>query len=284
MSAVSAKTLRAYLSAIRSRHVDMTLPVYIFEHPAIARMLAGATSLNPTLSSRKTKVPITRNILQRLMPDDNSIAAVNATAAFALAFAGFLRMGEITYTKQQRDCPLYQHTRPTRSDITFGPNFLTFRLKRSKTDSEKQGVSITIAATGDAACPVQAMRRLWTRDPQPHSTPLFATEAGAAFTRHHLLGLLHHRMGARGIDWDGVTGHSFRYGAAQYARTTGVSDFEIQRLGRWTSEAFRLYCSTSPTDTFLLSYRFQTGTSQPLGTGISFRGPSASSYLRSQHE
>jgi hypothetical protein len=99
MAVVSAKTLRAYLSAIRSRHVDMALSVYPFEHPAIARMLVGATSLNPIFSSKKSKVPITRNMLLKLMLDDNSIAAINATAAFTLAFAGFLRMGEITYTK-----------------------------------------------------------------------------------------------------------------------------------------------------------------------------------------
>jgi hypothetical protein len=49
MAVVTAQTLRKYLTAIRSRHVDMALSVSIFTHPSLNRMLSGATSLNPVL-------------------------------------------------------------------------------------------------------------------------------------------------------------------------------------------------------------------------------------------
>ena len=37
------------------------------------------------------------------------------------------------------------------------------------------------------------------------------------------------------------TGHSFRRGAASSAAAAGYSDYEIQLLGRWRSDAYRLY-------------------------------------------
>jgi len=56
------------------------------------------------------------------------------------------------------------------------------------------------------------------------------------------------------------TGHSFRRGAAQHALDHGFSNKEVQRLGRWTLDAFRLYYSTSQANAFRLSQRFQLGT------------------------
>ncbi|OCK98974.1 uncharacterized protein K441DRAFT_541449, partial [Cenococcum geophilum 1.58] len=67
---------------------------------------------------------------------------VNTNAAFYLAFVGYLRMGKISYTNKQRSKPLFTATKATRLDVQFSPskNYLTFRLKRSKTNKDKQGV------------------------------------------------------------------------------------------------------------------------------------------------
>ncbi|KAH8801206.1 hypothetical protein F5882DRAFT_285172, partial [Hyaloscypha sp. PMI_1271] len=40
---------------------------------------------------------------------------------------------------------------------------------------------------------------------------------------------------------EGVSLHSFRGGAAQYTRDTGIPELEIMKLGRWTSKAYTLY-------------------------------------------
>ena len=68
-------------------------------------------------------------------------------------------MGEISYTDKQRSKPLFAVTKATRLDVQFSPSgdYLTFRLKRSKTDKDKQGVQIIVAATLNAVCPVAAL-------------------------------------------------------------------------------------------------------------------------------
>lgn len=43
-----------------------------------------------------------------------------------------------------------------------------------------------------------------------------------------------------GVDPKGYSGHSFRRGAASSAATLGLTDLEIQQLGRWRSDAYKL--------------------------------------------
>jgi hypothetical protein len=47
-----------------------------------------------------------------------------------------------------------------------------------------------------------------------------------------------------------ATGHSFRRGAAQYLFDAGVDLSVIQRKGRWTSEAWRVYIDTTASDAY----------------------------------
>jgi hypothetical protein len=271
MGRVASKTIRSYLAAIRSTHIDRILPVAVFENPSLRRMLDGATSLNPSLKEATQKLPISRSILTKIATGSSSIPGVNTDAAFCLAFAGCLRMGEITYTDKQRSEPSFAATRATRSDIQFSPSgdHLTLRLKRSKTDKDKQGIQILVAATFDAVCPVAALQKLFLLDPQSPSAPLFTAYGGAAFSASYARRMLKSRLNLQNISAAHYTGHSFRRGAAQHALDHGFSDEEVQRLGRWTSDAFRLYCSTSQADAFRLSRRFQLGASPAFSSPLS---------------
>ena len=142
MGRVALKTLRLYFIAIRSTHVDRILLVIVFENASLCRILDGATSFNPSLKKATLKLPISRSILAKIVTSNNSIPGVNTDAAFCLAFAGCLRMGEISYTNKQRSELLFAATKATCLNVQFSPSgdYLTFRLKRSKTDKDKQGV------------------------------------------------------------------------------------------------------------------------------------------------
>jgi hypothetical protein len=59
-------------------------------------------------------------------------------------------------------------------------------------------------------------------------------------------------------------GHSLRRGAAQHASDNGILDEDIKRLGRWNSQAFKGYFSTSMVYKFMLNRRFATGRSLPV--------------------
>lgn len=142
-------------------------------------------------------------------------------------FAGFLRLGEITYTKSDANIADFQFIHATRSDIAFGPDCYHFRLKRSKTDVEKKGVIITVAATGGTACPYVAMKRLFKEDRRKGFEPLFSSQQSRAFTPGYCITNLIRRMTTLGMNTDKITGHSFRYGAAQHAKECGLTDQEI---------------------------------------------------------
>ena len=60
-----------------------------------------------------------------------------------------------------------------------------------------------------------------------------------------------------GLSEKDFSGHSFRKGTAQHAADHGMLDESIQRLGRWSSNAFKLYFTTTPEALFNLNLSFQ---------------------------
>ena len=254
MGRLKAETLRAYVSAIRSRHVDYGILIAAFKDPIVHRLLARAAAISP--SAKKDKQPITRDILAQVVTHGPSLPDVNTDAAFTLAFAGFLRMGEITYTTAElKNRTTFLAKKATRHDITFTPSGMTFRLKWSKADKQHQGVDVAIAAVGGPLCLVAAITKLFNRDPQPLNSPLFSLN-GKPFTSPGVRKILSSRLVAAGINPSSYLNHSFRRGAAQFAEDSGCSHQQIQQLGRWSSEAFRLYIRTKTTDLRRLNSHF----------------------------
>ncbi|KAA8892686.1 hypothetical protein FN846DRAFT_915027 [Sphaerosporella brunnea] len=101
-----------------------------------------------------------------------------------------------------------------------------------KTDPFQVGITITIAAGSDAACPVKSLRHLFKKYQLPTFSPLFTlsrnltTTVNSAFTRTKVILL---ELGVSGNN----SGHSFRKGAATWARSIGIPDAHLQLLGCW---------------------------------------------------
>ena len=250
---VKAQTVKKYLTALRSAHVDMGYDgLAVFHHPQLQRIIADMRRLRGKPDT-KERCPITKDVLLRLLPlfDCATRGGMTMYAAFCLAFAGFLRAGEFTYSAHD-----WEHEEEfhkwflTRRSVSFHDDYIELSLPASKTDPFRQGVTLTIAATGDEACAVTALRRLFHDWPASLSAPLF--QIGGSFTRQRLTETLI----AVGIDGH-YTGHSFRRGAATSAREAGLSEDEIQLLGRWKSDSYRLYTVTHPARILAASRRHQ---------------------------
>ena len=170
--------------------------------------------------------------------------------------------------KDQPNSRNFINTKLTRSDITFDEDleYAILRLKRSKTDYDHKGVEIVLAATHDQTCPVTALRQLFLADKQPLTAPLFRSGSGAFDYNYFVQTLRKHLHNIGDPRVDHYSGHSFRRGAAQHAADNGILDVDIQRLGRWSSDAFKLYFNTSLTHRFSLNKRFLTGKAPPLFT------------------
>jgi hypothetical protein len=97
---VKAKTIKAYLTDLRSHHIDIEYSgteIEAFHHPTLQRVIAGIRRLQGDSQTRERR-PITRDLLLLLLHqfDQSTIEDATWHASFCLAFAGFLRMGEFT--------------------------------------------------------------------------------------------------------------------------------------------------------------------------------------------
>ena len=192
---------------------------------------------------------------------------MNFNAACKVAFAGFLRCREFTYLAfDYKDRYTFMNTKLTRNDVSFSEDntYAILRLKRSKADVEHHSVDIILSTTNNQCCPVTALKNLFTCDPQPPTAPLFQLDGGLCDSTT-FIALLRERLHDIGDPrTDYYSGHSFRQGAAQHAADYGITHYDIQRLGRWSSKAFKLYFHESHANLYSLNKRFLTGTALAL--------------------
>ena len=89
-------------------------------------------------------------------------------------------------------------------------------------------------------CPVKALVDYCRiRGSQPG--PLFCHQNIAPVTVNQFNSELSRYLKFCGLDTSRYKGHSFRIGAASHAADKGFSDAQIRTLGRWKSDAFKLY-------------------------------------------
>jgi hypothetical protein len=250
--ALQAKTIRVYLSGLRSLHVNMGHPVLdIFENPRLDRVLRGIKRFHAQ-SNREKRLPVTRNILLILLhylpKYTTDMDQANLYDSFCIAFAGFLRVGKFTYTS--RDACAFDFHRWHISNSSFNTNLLDnipLTLPASKTDTFRTGITVHLPITGDITCPLAALRSVVRfNDMSPHA-PLFQRSLGRPFTREFVITSLSSTLTAAGIPGY-FSGHSFRRGAATTAQWAGLSSSDIQLLGRWRSDAFLAYVDADPAD------------------------------------
>ena len=99
----------------------------------------GQFFFNLNLKEATLKLLISYSILAKIVTSSNLILGVNTDTAFYLAFAGYLYMGEISYTDKQRSELSFTVIKTTCLNIQFSPfrDYLTFYLKQSKINKEK---------------------------------------------------------------------------------------------------------------------------------------------------
>ncbi len=249
----------SYLSALKSYHIDRRLSLRGFDDPRMALIIKDGRRLFP--GKKRNRLPITKEILEKITEEELlSITDLNVDTAFKIAWIGFMRMAELTYTAAEAKKATFAVTDLMRSDISFAEvdQYAIFRLNQSKTDTENTGVQIFLAATVEPTCPVAAFRRLFIQDPYPPNSPLFKLQS-SAFSLQAVVNILKQHITEAGPPQANYSGHSFRKGAAKHEADHGILNQSIQRLGRWISNDFKLYFTTNPESLFNLNLSFQKG-------------------------
>ena len=261
---MKVKTIKLYLCGLKSYHVDLGLSATAFSDVRLERVIRGIKR-EYAEPGRRARSPLTRDCLLQVLRRLRQPTYKNATlrAAFTLAFAGFLRVGEFTYERADLNLgPNFRNWFLTRSSVRISrdQSHMSLYLPASKTDPFRQGVEIIIAASRDEACPIAAMVNLQNMDRRRNAQdPLFTADNHLLlpFTRQYVVQSLRTLATAAGLGEGSWNSHSFRRGAATWAAEVGIPEHQIQALGRWSSSAYRSYIDTSREDRITLSRRFQ---------------------------
>ena len=150
-------------------------------------------------------------------------------------------MGELTIKTPERRHSVLQSQ--SLSFLTSRNEVQATKLVISDYIRNKTGRSFSIIIHIDLIvqfCPVEFLLRwCWMRG--SNSGPLFCLADGSAIKTEVFTRQLKGALAFCDLDCSSYKSHSFRIGAASLAAENGMSDVQIWGLGRWKSDAFKLY-------------------------------------------
>lgn len=251
---ISYGAIKVYLcgvrhSFIKSHSIDPLVDATGKPYLKLQLVLRGIQKSSPKNSD--PRLPITIDILR----DMGSVLSKHGifghytntlvASVITLAFWGFLRCSEFTVNGSHFD----PESNLTIGDILWSKDKSSFdlKLKKSKTDPFRSGVTIQFYSMEGNVCPVATMKDYMNvRDPEGTSAtnePLYFLD-GKALTRKQFIEILKLTLQRTGYDSANYNGHSFRKGGATTAFKSGLGECMIQLLGRWSSDCYIRYIST----------------------------------------
>lgn len=242
LKGLSYATARSYVSAISFNCKIQNFPD-VPNNFIIAKLLQGMKRLK---HRPDTRLPITPQILIQLITSlphicTNAYEAKLFSAAFSLAFFGFLRIGEIAMSSRKANHYVIGIT-DILVDNSKSNVYLTLRY--SKTDQSGKGVTIIIPKANGIHCPLtNAQAFLGVRPPFPG--PLFCHFGGDPLTRYQFSAILRKSLAHLNLEFTAYKCHSFRIGAATSAAMSGYPSDDIKTAGRWKSIIYSQFICTN---------------------------------------
>ena len=201
--------------------------------PFVKATLEGLQRLlaRPTVK----KAPVTPAMLEEMIKDatkSNSLSDLRLVTACLLAFAGFLRFGELV------------SVRP--SDIKIQSDKLILLIPKSKTDQLRQGNELVISRTGNSTCPVAMLNLARTGTQLTDHRFLFrpicktakseSLRESGSISYSCLRESFRKKLRDLGYDPNIYGLHGLQAGDATAAANNGVPDQFFKRHGRWKSD------------------------------------------------
>lgn len=251
---IKYSTIKLYLCGIRFEYLKTGVCC-----PLIASDKSGSSRITALLNAVKRiqcqttrpRHPITSTILDRicsflrcgyLSPYTDCLLET----ACVTAFFGFLRCGEFTINQRKFD----PSVDVCLGDVTFYETYVDLKLKSSKTDPFRQGISIPLFKINSSLCPYTALQNyLIERNKKfelklSPSDPFFLMDTGRPLSRTYFILHIKHILGRLGFNASLYSGHSLRAGAATSGSYARLEDHLIRTLGRWSSDCYRRYIHT----------------------------------------
>ena len=244
----AASTLEQYLSAIKSAHRRNGFPVD-WETFQVKNMLKGFKNL---AEPRTQRLPITPAIMWKLW---DALKAAKLPimekrliwAVCTMLYAGSLRGGEVL--GEEEKCFDENKTLlgkdVTIKEMCIGKEKVKVLIAKIKNPKEMAGrgfLNVEMFETKSFTCPVKAVEKLRAARNEKQNEPFSIRAKGKILTISKfnkvlqvlLKDILKYEEGT-------ISSHSFRSGVATAMARAGYQDNEIQRVGRWRSDAFLKY-------------------------------------------
>lgn len=238
---VTTSTIKRYLSGLRMWHSlhDQRFP--LVDSHRIRLLLKSCTRTQDT-SPGKTRVGLTlRDVLTitDLLISPNKLDLVTRSIIL-VGFWGLARLGELTENKDHPEVFI------RRKDLTFygGGTRARIALRMAKTAGPGEIQFLRLVSQPNRLDPINALHDLLQRIPGKPDDPLFpGASPGKPMHRSIISAFLKANGPTDDHHW---SGHSLRIGGASFQKYAGRGIPSLKRLGRWKSDAYKLYVSQYP--------------------------------------
>ena len=243
---LSYSTVKVYYAGIKSYSISNG---YGLPSERFHQLNMAFRSLEINSTGTRKKLPITLDVLEQIRVHvHDSYNDIMLWSAMTLAHYGLLRAAEFTVNST------YDHNvHLSLADVSFhndeqGTGYLKIYIKRSKTDKRNQGFYLHIGCSTTNVCAYCAMVQYYNATNctcnSTSTRALFVFSNGAFLSRSSFINQVKLYLALAGIDTTHYSAHSFRIGGATTAAAAGLSDWEIQILGRWSSNTYQRYIRT----------------------------------------
>ena len=230
-------TITSYLAAISYVHKLRGFP-----DPTKSFLIQKLLSALSRKRSVDVRLPVTRPLLHELI---RSLRFTNSSAfqrslyatMFLVAFYGLFRIGELATKSTRVSSSVVQF-----NNVTFlSTDEAKISISNYKHNTSNRPFDIILTReVSQPFCPVAALLQYCsTRGDRPG--PLFCHADHSPISVHQFTRELQRCLAFCGLDTSRYKSHSFRIGGACHAADKGYSDAQIRALGRWKSEAFKVY-------------------------------------------
>lgn len=238
---LASSTIKSYLSAISYVHKLKGL-----RDPTQAFLINKLLTAVSRQGSCDIRLPISRPVLHKLVGSlgHTTLSAFQRTlssAMFLLAFYGFFRISELAAKSANSGSAVVQYNQRRFLTQQGNVHMIKITITKFKHNATNRPFDILIERElSSPFCPVQAMLSFCkSRGHQPG--PLFCHPDMSKITVSQFNTVLHCCLTFCGLDTSRYKGHSFRIGTACHTADKGFSDAQIWALGRWKSDAFKVY-------------------------------------------
>ena len=202
-------SIKVYLSAVRSLHIDEGLPDPLVSCLQLQHILRGIKCHQA--SNQPKRQPITSDLML-IIHRSLDFSVYNHTMLWATCctgFFGFLRAGEFT-VNAPFDQAIHLTINNIQADSSSNPQSFRILIKSPKTDPFCQGCYIYIGAGKQVLCPVSALvQYLYLHGAAPG--PLFLHADGTPLSHHWLASSIRSIFSSAGVPCC-FSGHSFCIG------------------------------------------------------------------------